>query len=447
MPKARPTRSAAFLTGFATVGKLWRVKRTVIQRIALGVLAAAVLIGTGYSNYCRAAAGIGDFRALRQASEHALQTSQLNDPCSLGYYPPSARPILMPLAWLDLRPAAAVWWALMVLLYGLCLYLLVSHVLPGSRDRLWIAGLSLVVALPWLIADLNVGNISSLVLASVVAGYVLARKGRPVAAGFAVAAGVSLKLIPVFLIVFFVIKRRWKAAACSLVATAAVAAVPGVLIFGGKDFAGSWTTWRREAVHIRTPQYTILEAQRSTHMNQSWPNVLVRLLHGVDTGHSKHPFRVNVADLPRERVLVLYYAFAALSLGLWVFLIWPRRGDPPAVEALHFATVPLVMLWFSPHVMSYYLSIAMPAMAVFVWALVEKPAGLVGVRKWLIVLALVYWAGCASMASDYLRAIGSYQMVILVLAAATFVIAQRMRVAAGASDQPTDSMAGSAGGS
>lgn len=383
-----------------------------------------VLAGTAYSTFVRARGNVGDFGALYKASRWAMQTRTINDPVSLGYYPPSGRPILMLLALPPKVYGAMCWWTISVGLHVLCLFLIVRHMLPGPcSDRWKLAAVTYLALAPWVAMDLGEGNINSIVLAGVVISYFLHRKGHLLPAAMILAAGIAVKLIPAFLLAFYVIRRRWKVSILTVFCTLAIGIIPGVLLFGRDDFTRSWKTWRDHAVNVRTAEYTILESDRATYMNQAWPNILVRTLHKISAGRHGRPFYVNLANLSRPTILKIWYVFAAISGVAWIWFIWPRRAEPAQFEHLRFASVPLIIIWFSPHVLTYYLTLTMPALAILLWAIGEKANRSLSIRPYLIILLMIYIVGCVSVASTHLRAVGCFQMVVMTLAGGLILLA------------------------
>lgn len=392
------------------------------------MIIAAVIIAAFVSNFVRTGAGKGDFTALYENSSHAIQTGILSDPESLGYYPPSGRPILMTLAIFPLRLAAALWFIMAVFIEGISLYLLVTHLLPNKPKDPWlIAALSALAVIPWLSADLSGGNISALILGSVVISYYFYRKNRPWLSGLILGLGIAVKFLPIFLIFFYAIKRQWKMTIIACIMTLAVAIIPGSIVFGPRDFAHSWKVWSDSAFSIRTAKFMILEGQLS-YVNQSWANVLLHTFHPVNTGHRDKPFYVNITNIPRQDILKIWYALMAISAFLWVFLIWPRKGDTTEMLALHFPMVCIPMLWFSPHVMSYYMTILLPAIVFLFWALDNRDeTWLRSLAKPLFILLGLYILGDLSVISRYARAYGSYQITIFTLAIAVSIVACKYR--------------------
>jgi len=260
-------------------------KRKILNSIFVVAL-WAVLIGSFYSNFIKTRVAKGDFCALYENSRHAMAVRSLADPESLGYYPPSARPILMIFAVLPLRIAAVVWWVIAVGLHGLCIYLLAAHLLPvkyADWSKLFV--LCTLAILPWLSADLAGGNISPLILASFVLSYFLYRKKYLWLSGLTLGVGIAVKFLPVFLISFYAVKRQWKMFAISIFCTLVIGIVPGVLLFGHGDYLQSWKTWLDNAMNRRTAKYMIVDGSGISYVNQSLANVLLHTLSPFNARH------------------------------------------------------------------------------------------------------------------------------------------------------------------
>jgi hypothetical protein len=404
---------------------------TAIQRkILIGVLVAiflAVLAGTLWSTFIRSGAKVGDFWALYEASRHAIDTETL-DTQSLGYYPPSGRPILMLLAFLPPQPAAVLWWCFSVGMQLLCLYLIMMYMLPARPSDPWLLGLLVYLAMtPWIVSDLSGGNISTLILAALVVSFFLYQKKWFWTSGLVLAVGIAVKFLPVFLIFFYAVKRRWKMALISTLCTLLVGLLPGILYFGMNPFFQSWKTWSKSALSRRTATYMILESPGISYINQSLANVLLHTLSHTNAGHHDKPVFVNIADLSRPTILNIWVGLAALAGLAWVCLIWPRKSDPPTIEPLHFAYVCLPMIWFSPHVMSYYMTILLPAVTVLAWAPAQTNDLLTPIKKKTNWLILAYCLACIGVAGLYARAYGNYLLIVLILGINVAIVSRQLR--------------------
>ncbi len=394
-----------------------------IQYFVISFIVLLVLAATLTSNIVRSTHNKGDFGAIYNASEHAIKTSTLNDSKSLGYYPPSARPFFLLFALLPKVYAMTLWWLISVIIYTSAFYLTLKYIIPSaSQNSFSVLSITFLLSLPWLISDLNVGNVSTIVLISILGSYILHRNGHEILAGLVLASGIAIKLIPIFMLIFFAIRGKWKQTIITIICLFIVGIIPGVLIFGYHDFTSSWHCWREHAVKIRTAEHTIMHTNRLSYMNQAWPNILARTLHHIDAGHRNHPFFVNIANLSKNTILKIWYIFAAISLLIWLYAIKPNKQTPLSSEQIAFGLAPPIVIWFSPHVLSYYLTILIPSLMLIVWAIVEKNSFLRNTRIKLQIILVIYIALCLTTASPYLRAIGSYQLIVLLCFIGVYLI-------------------------
>ncbi len=443
-------------------------------------IAIVILIGTLTSNIIRSTHNKGDFVAIYQASEHALKINSLNDPESLGYYPPSARPFFLIFAVLPKVPAMALWWLISVFLYCLAFYLSAKYLIPYNNTHdnninninknhdnkdidntgdvstentktnmpkriLKIISITFLLSIPWLISDLNVGNVSTIVLMSILVSYILHIKNRQILSGLVLAIGISTKLIPIFLLIFYAIRKKWKQTIITLIILPIVGIIPGILIFSYKDFTRSWKCWKEHAFNIRTAKYIITKTHRLNYMNQAWPNVLTRALHHIDSGHRHHSLYVNFANLPKKTILIIWYIFAATSFAIWIYAIKPPENldkhHQLISERLAFCLVPPIVLWFSPHMLSYYMTILIPSLTLIVWATFDKNTydtdtntnasnelnkkqkqNSQTLKSKLKIILLVYLILCLSPAFPLFRALGSYQFIVLLCFIGVYMI-------------------------
>lgn len=146
------------------------------------------------------------------------------------YYPPLVAALVAPLTQLPVIAAAWVW-----NMANAAAVVAGTALLLGERR--WRAqGLlawGLTAAFVPTLATLYAGQISGLLYLSVAAAIVAHERGRPMAAGAAVAFGAALKVVPVVLIGYFAWRGDWRAVAGSLVGAAVI--VVATLPLAGLD--------------------------------------------------------------------------------------------------------------------------------------------------------------------------------------------------------------------
>ena len=142
-------------------------------------------------------------------------------------YLPLFAVLLRPLAVLPLPTAYAAVLVGNALLWPLLLYLSFRLVAPRAEVRgpLLAVGLLLTASFLPAIQTLHHGSPSLLVAVLVVGTLVLERDGRSRAAGLLLALAILVKVVPVLVLAYFLVRRRWAAVAWTAAAGAGLLAV------------------------------------------------------------------------------------------------------------------------------------------------------------------------------------------------------------------------------
>jgi Glycosyltransferase family 87 len=130
----------------------------------------------------------------------------------LGLTPFSALPII-PLSWLPILAAKRFWIVCNVALLAISVQILGRKTGLGSR-RAWLVALCAILPLR---SSFLFGQMHILVLALLVAAYVCHLRGRQISSGCCIAVAGALKIYPFFFLLYFLFKKRWRAAAAVLV--------------------------------------------------------------------------------------------------------------------------------------------------------------------------------------------------------------------------------------
>ncbi|NIN63629.1 MAG: DUF2029 domain-containing protein [Anaerolineae bacterium] len=175
-------------------------------------------------------------RTRRDFYDVELQTDEvlarglpLNE--SFYIYPPLLAMVFLPLTAVSIQTAAQLWFFFNLVLYGVALVLICRSLELSRFTRmlplLWI----LAFLFPPVLFNLHKGQVNIVVLLLLALTYCLYRRGLDAAAGVALGSAVMIKVIPVFLLLYFVWKRRVVLSLAAL-ATIVVIGVLGLLIVG-----------------------------------------------------------------------------------------------------------------------------------------------------------------------------------------------------------------------
>lgn len=239
-------------------------------------------------------------------------------------YPPFFLVAFLPL-WLVRYPIAAYLWYLLAAIELIGCVVIVSKLFPGFRlsKRMWL-GVGLGIA-QYFVMALHYGNAQVLAVFLLFASLYFAIHKRNVAAALLMSLAITIKLTPVLLLPYFVLKKRWTLVACIAVFMAAINLAPA-FYFGPRrniELLGVW--------------YGHVVASQEFHedngpINLSLKGQLRRYLSSVDysrrvDGDVRYP-AVNAASLPRERVEQIWVVGSCVLFVAILALIWASRRRP-----------------------------------------------------------------------------------------------------------------------
>jgi alpha-1,2-mannosyltransferase len=279
-----------------------------------------------------------------------------DSPPGLNTWPPLFSLLCVPLAVLA-RPtpylARGVWLALNFALLWVTLKGLVRLVYHAEL-RLQPATACLSLATPEVLLPLLLcyrfilGNFDHLqvnivIFACAVAGLYWHARGHDLRAGALLGLAAALKIMPVLFVPYFVYRRRFRIAAATAVATAALSLFP-MLIYGWQrflDYVGAW----RQALAV---------GWGVGKMNQSVYAMLDRFI-----GHRIRPGHTPVLDvLPDSGDRFVQVVMVAVLAGVAAVACWSFRGREPAdspASLAEYSVIFIVSALFGPLAWKAYL--------------------------------------------------------------------------------------------
>ncbi|MFI1239527.1 glycosyltransferase 87 family protein [Nocardia salmonicida] len=249
-----------------------RQRRLLTAAVGLFVVSAAVALLAHWWH------GFIDLQVYRNGARVWLDGGDLYGPMppvhGLGLpftYPPLAAMFFVPLALMPLVVAEVVVLSTSLASLAIVLWLVLIRVRP-ELDRIsvltvLIAGLGLAQFLEPVRQTFNFGQINLILMAAVTLDILVRKPFWP--RGMLIGIAVSIKLIPAGYLLYFLLRRDWKAAA-TMVASAAAAVGVGFLLFP-KDSVEYWFHTVSDTGRIGTPYFA---------GNQSIKGTLFRL--GMD---------------------------------------------------------------------------------------------------------------------------------------------------------------------
>jgi preprotein translocase subunit SecG len=250
---------------------------------------------------------------------------------------------------------AASWWAAVKLSERLC---------GAPRPRTWLArALPSAICLPFLWDMFDLGQPNLMLLAIVLAGLALLQAEKPIGAGAMFGAAAALKAFPAAILPYLIWRRRWRAAAATVLFASAFLLLAPAPFRGFERNLGDVKTWINGMVLSANEKGF---GQRPE-QNWSWKNnSLIAVTHrfvrpvnfeGEDP--SLAPVRVNFLNLTYEEANLAVLALAIL-IGLgFAAVLPPEARRTAASDGAEFAILVALMTIASPLARAYY----------FVWLL------------------------------------------------------------------------------
>lgn len=384
-----------------------------------GLFATAVLLSpTLVSLVHRVRHDQGDFSEFREDGRIALESRQLGPHLPLSY-PPTTRPLFMLMAMPPRVAAATTWWALGVWMYWqTAVWAARRWLRPVPHRQAGAAMLVLAAGLAGIISDLTVGQLTALVLFSIMAAFELSERSRGIIAGVALAIPLLIKPLPVILLPYFALRRQW----LTLLSAAAAWVVAGPLLvaalFGVRNEMVGWRHFRADTAGPRSPwQFFSGWGSRSegdeTYRRSGLSSTLVRLFRPVT--YDGVGGRVQIATLSAREMLLIWLMIVGGVAGRSAWLAW-RGGADGAGRA--FAGFVCAMLLANPHFISYWLAVELVPVALLI-GLLRPRQDTCGCRRDQVVAAAALMGWLASMivfGSPICRAAGSVVVGIVALA-------------------------------
>jgi hypothetical protein len=369
-----------------------------------------------------------------------LVNGQIRERGTLDWYWPAVTRFLTLLAPLGQRHAGYVWIALN-LAATLATLRLLGRYLTGLPPRDW----PVTQFVPFLLLagywywEYRLDQINNFTLLFMVASFVCWQQRRPVIGGFWLGLAILLKLTPGLLVIWFALKRQYRAAVAAVLTVVLVGPGADAIALGPSEALAAYRTWAGNALVGGSQGALIAQQREMDWRNQGLGAVLCRWLHA--TSYATHfdndprvqadfvnepPRTLNVVNLPLGLVAQLGTGLAVASL---LGLVWLARRPARDLTAwqlrFEWALFVLAMLWLMPVMRAYHLVWALPTISVLCAGV--HYAG--WHRGWsrLTALCLLAFAGTQfALLSQTLVAAGSVLASVAVLALPTIVMLVRL---------------------
>lgn len=233
-----------------------------------------------------------------------------------------------------------------------------------AEKRVAVIRLTILLALHYLLRDLDDGGPNLILLGVFVAGIDSAWKGREHLAGVWFGLGIALKMSPALLMPFFLWKRRWRLAGTTSVAAIAWIALPSVWM-GPANWWQHQSQWNRMALTVFSGHDALRDGNELRVQNQTLPLAIKRFLVRYPQGHplrlsaGRDAIALNLAPATADRIAKLT---TLAVLGVCGWRSRKRYASPRnAAWLCETSTVLLLMLLLSPVTWLQHMVYAIPA--------------------------------------------------------------------------------------
>lgn len=282
-----------------------------------------------------------------------------------NYHPPFNALLFLPLALLPYQAAAVLWTLLLLLLYLLIGAIVVREL--GIAVPAHVAPLAIGLSLLWYPFQFNIilGQLSLPLAACVVGAWALLDRRRDGLAGALIGLAALIKLFPALLLLYLLLRRRWRALGAALLTIAA-----GMVITVAVVGLGDTLRYQNEIVALNVADF------RASVLNVSLSAVFNRMFAGD----------IHVSPLVAAPALAaLLTALADFALVLLLARATLRRHatrhDDAVVYALYCVAMPLL----SPTSWSHSFPLLALPLGLLALRLRARPS-----RRWIQIAVLTF---------------------------------------------------------
>jgi hypothetical protein len=312
-------------------------------------------------------------------------------------YPPFFLLAFYPLWLMDYSVAAYIWYLLSAAQIVACV-LILRRVVDRSRPSRVVWLTALLAVAQYFVMILHYGNAHLLAISLMFASFYLLMRRRDSTAALLMSLSITLKLVPVLILPYFALKKRWKYLGLTAAFVIAINLVLPAAYFGPAKNAELLNGWFNHV--IVNQQFHEMNGP----INLSLKGQLRRYLSEVDysarvTGDTRYP-AVNVASMSPKLIETLWMILAAAAFiaCLAIIRLAPLRDEAEeALQAVSPSAMPLelslmicLMLFVGPLTSKiYFIALLWPAVCLGVEVFGGKGAAARFGKAVLIIISVV----------------------------------------------------------
>jgi len=288
---------------------------------------------------------MGDFKTYHRAAHRAVdgETIYRLEDEHRYLYAPVVTFLFFPLAVLPKFLGKVLWFAFNIVLLISIFRSTAALLYPGERAPPGFYAILLLLSFRFIDNNLGHGQVNILMLWLVLRAYVLAVEERHALAGFAMAAAIATKIIPIVFLLQIVLRRQWRFALWTLVGGAILLVIP--VVWWGSAYPVVVRDWIAVVVD-QAGHY-----EMGNKINQSVSAFAYRLFRPYPGGHPLTELSPPTVD---SIVLALHVLFLVPLVGLSVRLAAKGCRQPHGPGGDELALYLLYSTVASPYSWKYY---------------------------------------------------------------------------------------------
>jgi len=407
-----------------------RTHRVLFWLAVTALAGAAISIGA----YRAREGGTSDFDDFWKTAKYDfLEHRTMTERFGVHNYLPFFVVVISPLGMLSLKWASVVFNGLSVGAFGASIWMtqrLTARPQPTVPWAAWLAGL---LVLPYAFDCVLLGQAALFVVALLVWCLRLAEGKREISAGLVLAVAASLKLFPIVLGLYFLLKRQTRVVAGLLVGLLVCNGVIPAAAFGLRR---SWELhrafWERSARGQSLVTLALRDSNKMRYTNQSLPLVLKRLTSPTHPGIRRdgQPRYVNVTNWSQRPIRVAGVAlapvqWASLSVAGTLILSGVIVARRPARRTglqrirYEYAGFVLLSILLAPVIWTFYFSFCFLPLALVAAHVERRQQRALGSKFVLGAFAV----GAPLLAWPEARAVGAHYWLSVLLMATMWMLA------------------------
>lgn len=409
-----------------------RNQKIVLIAAALTLAAAAVAIGA----YRARDGGTSDFDDFWKTARYDfLEHRAMTERFGVHNYLPFFIVVMSPFGYLPLKVASVVFNSFAIMAFGLAVRMtqrLVSCPGPGVPWAAWLAAL---LVLPYAFDCVVLGQTALFIVALLVWCLVLVERRRHTAAGLVLSLAVSLKLFPIVLAAFFLLKRQTRVLVGLVIGLFVCNGLVPVVAFGAKQ---SWDLhkafWQRSARGQSLLALSVVDSDKMRFTNQSLPLVLKRLTSPTHPGIRRdgRPRYVNLAVWSSRPIRFagvslapVQWAVAVVAGSLVLLAVGVARKPARQISSqrirFEYGGFVLLAILLAPVIWTFYFCLCFLPLALLAAHVERKNESALGEKFVLGAFAL----GTPLLAWPEARAVGAHYWLAVLLMLAMWFLATR----------------------